>query len=177
MTPTTFKLTLSPDGTALRAYALALPDGTWRAWAPHALRILRKPYRHARSHLELTDDVVSSLYDPQGQRNMPAAFGLANVPDLGLLQVYGGPAVAKTVDQAVESAALNSARLGRFRQSRDNRARATARSWAARLGSRGSPGCGFRPEYRETGRESAKDRQCDDVRVAQCQVRCLVHIS
>ena len=123
MTPTTFKMTLSPDGSALRAYAWALPDGTWRAWAPHALRILRKPYRHARSHLELTDDVVSSLYDPQGQRNMPAAFGLANVPDLGLLQVYGGLAAAKTVDQAVEAAALNSARLvaallGRFRQSR-----------------------------------------------------------
>ncbi|MEJ5346876.1 MAG: hypothetical protein WHS83_18355 [Chloroflexus sp.] len=117
-----FSMTLTPDGASLHAYAWALPDG-WRAWSPHALRILRKPYRHARTHLELTDDVVSSLYDPQGARNTAAAFGLANVPELGLVQVYGGVATGKTQDQAVRAAALNSARLvaalqGRFRQSR-----------------------------------------------------------
>jgi len=118
----TFSMTLTPDGASLHAYAWALPDG-WRAWSPHALRILRKPYRHARTHLELTDDVVSSLYDPQGARNTAAAFGLANVPELGLVQVYGGLATAATQEQAVQAAALNSARLvaalqGRFRQSR-----------------------------------------------------------
>ncbi len=118
----TFKMTLTPDGASLHAYAWALPDG-WRAWSPHALRILRKPYRHARTHLELTDDVVSSLYDPQGARNTAAAFGLANVPELGLVQVYGGLATAETQEKAVQAAALNSARLvaalqGRFRQSR-----------------------------------------------------------
>ncbi len=118
----TFSMTLTPDGASLHAYAWALPHG-WRAWSPHALRILRKPYRHARTHLELTDDVVSSLYDPQGARNMAAAFGLANVPELGLVQVYGGLAMGKTQEQAVQAAALNSARLvaalqGRFRQSR-----------------------------------------------------------
>lgn len=63
------------------------------------------------------------MHDPQGQRNSPAAFGLANVPDLGLLQVYGGLVVAPTQEAAVEAAALNSARLvaallERFRQSR-----------------------------------------------------------
>ncbi len=118
-----FRMALTPDGAALQAYTWALPNGQWRAWSPHALRILRKPYRYARSHLELTDDVVSSLYDPQGRRNTPAAFGLANVPELGLLQVYGGLAVARTQEAAVETASLNSARLvaallGRFRQSR-----------------------------------------------------------
>ncbi|HOU12814.1 MAG TPA: hypothetical protein PKZ84_06830 [Anaerolineae bacterium] len=118
----TFSMTLTPDGASLHAYAWALPDG-WRAWSPHALRILRKPYRHARTHLELTDDVVSSLYDPQGARNTAAAFGLANVPELGLVQVYGGLATAETQEKAVQAAALNSARLvaalqGRFRQSR-----------------------------------------------------------
>jgi hypothetical protein len=123
MTSATFKMSLSPDGTALQAYTWGLADGTWRAWSPHALRILRKPYRHARSHLELTDDVVSTLYDPQAQRNMPAAFGLANVPELGLLQVYGGLATAPSQTAAVERAARHSARLvaalqGRFRQSR-----------------------------------------------------------
>ena len=121
-TNNTFTMTLTPDGTSLHAYAWALPDG-WRAWSPHALRILRKPYRHARTHLELTDDVVSSLYDPQGARNTAAAFGLANVPELGLVQVYGGLATGKSQEQAVQAAALNSARLvaalqGRFRQSR-----------------------------------------------------------
>ena len=121
-TNNTFSMTLTPDGASLHAYAWALPHG-WRAWSPHALRILRKPYRHARTHLELTDDVVSSLYDPQGARNTAAAFGLANVPELGLVQVYGGLATAETQDKAVQAAALNSARLvaalqGRFRQSR-----------------------------------------------------------
>ncbi len=121
-TNNTFSMTLTPDGASLHAYAWALPNG-WRAWSPHALRILRKPYRHARTHLELTDDVVSSLYDPQGARNTAAAFGLANVPDLGLVQVYGGLATGKTQELAVQAAALNSARLvaalqGRFRQSR-----------------------------------------------------------
>ena len=121
-TNNTFTMTLTPDGASLHAYAWALPDG-WRAWSPHALRILRKPYRHARTHLELTDDVVSSLYDPQGARNTAAAFGLANVPELGLVQVYGGLATGKTQELAVQAAALNSARLvaalqGRFRQSR-----------------------------------------------------------
>ena len=121
-TNNTFSMTLTPDGASLHAYAWALPDG-WRAWSPHALRILRKPYRHARTHLELTDDVVSSLYDPQGARNTAAAFGLANVPELGLVQVYGGVATGKSQEQAVQAAALNSSRLvaalqGRFRQSR-----------------------------------------------------------
>ncbi|HOU15699.1 MAG TPA: hypothetical protein PKZ84_21555 [Anaerolineae bacterium] len=121
-TNNTFSMTLTPDGASLHAYAWALPHG-WRAWSPHALRILRKPYRHARTHLELTDDVVSSLYDPQGARNTAAAFGLANVPELGLVQVYGGVATAETQEKAVQAAALNSARLvaalqGRFRQSR-----------------------------------------------------------
>ncbi|MFP4395402.1 MAG: hypothetical protein ACLFTI_09080, partial [Anaerolineales bacterium] len=111
MTEPTFKMSLSPDGATLHAYAWALPNQTWRAWAPHALRILRKPYRHARTHLELTDDVVSTLYDPQARRNTPAAFGLANVPELGLVQVYGGLATAQTQEQATRDAARNSARL------------------------------------------------------------------
>ena len=45
----TFKMTLTPDGTALHAYTWAQPDGSWRAWSPHALRILRKPYRHSKT--------------------------------------------------------------------------------------------------------------------------------
>ncbi len=124
-TTNSFAMTLTPDGAALHAYAWALPHG-WRAWSPYALRILRKPYRHARTHLELTDDVVSSLYDPQGARNTAAAFALANVPELGLVQVYGGVATGPTQEQAAQAAALNSARLvaalqGRFRQSRFTR--------------------------------------------------------
>ena len=123
MTHPTFKMTLTPDGAALQAYAWAESAAAWRAWSPYALRILRKPYRHARTHLELTDDVVSTLYDPQSQRNTPAAFGLANVPELGLVQVYGGLATADSQELAVQTAALHSARLvaalqGRFRQSR-----------------------------------------------------------
>ena len=123
MSHPTFKMTLTPDGAALQAYAWAESATAWRAWSPYALRILRKPYRHARTHLELTDDVVSTLYDPQARRNTPAAFGLANVPELGLVQVYGGLATAGTQEAAVQTAALHSARLvtalqGRFRQSR-----------------------------------------------------------
>lgn len=39
MTPTTFKMTLSPDGTALRACAWALSDGRWQVARVGAARI------------------------------------------------------------------------------------------------------------------------------------------
>lgn len=116
------QLALSADQEHLRAYVAPLAGGRYVAWAPAFFRVLRRPARQLRSHLDLTDDVVSTLYDPQGQANATAIYSLANVPERGLMQLYGGRAVAASQDAAVAQAERASARLltalrGRYRQS------------------------------------------------------------
>ncbi len=117
-----FQLILSDNKEHLRAYVVRLASGQFVAWSPYFLRVLRKNARTLRSHLDLADDVVSTLYDPQGERNTSAIFSLANVPNWGLFQLYGGRALAPSLEAAVALAEQGSARLisalkGRFRQS------------------------------------------------------------
>jgi len=119
---TDFDLVLDPGQTTLRAYVTRAPDGMWVAWAPYFFRILRRQARALRSHLDLADDVVSTLYDPRDVRNTAAVYSLANVTDLGLLQLYGGRAVHPDRDTASALAEASSARLvtalkGRYRKS------------------------------------------------------------
>jgi hypothetical protein len=92
------------------------------AWAPYFFRILRRQARALRSHLDLADDVVSTLYDPRDVRNTAAVYSLANVTDWGLLQLYGSRAVHPDRDTALALAEAGSARLvtalkGRYRKS------------------------------------------------------------
>lgn len=121
--PPAFDLRLSADQEHLDAFIVRLPDGRAVAWAPYGFRVLRRQARALRSHLDLTDDVVSTLYGGRSAAgNAAAVFALANVPDWGLLQLYGGRAVDADPDRAVARARLGSARLvtalkGRFRQS------------------------------------------------------------
>ncbi len=116
------QLILSPDKERLRAYVVRLDSGLYVAWAPQFFRVLRRTARTLRSHLDLADDTVSVLYDPQGERNTSAIFSLANIPDAGLFQLYGGRALSPDPEEAVERAEQGSARFisalrGRFRQS------------------------------------------------------------
>ena len=118
-----FDLILTPDEEHLRAYLVALADGQgWVAWAPYFFRVLRREQRVRRSHLELTDDVISTLYDPRDAGAISAIYSLANVQYQGLFQLYGGRAVARQPAAAVRRAERASARLisalkGRFRKS------------------------------------------------------------
>ncbi len=117
-----FDLVLDAGQTTLRAYVTRAPDGTWVAWAPYFFRILRRQARALRSHLDLADDVVSTLYDPRDVRNTAAVYSLANVTDWGLLQLYGSRAVHPDRDTALALAEAGSARLvtalkGRYRKS------------------------------------------------------------
>ena len=119
---TKFDLVLTADEKQLRAYLVQLEQGTWAAWSPYFFRVLRREQRVRRSHLELTDDVISTLYDPRDKMSISAVYSLANVKDQGLFQLYGGRALASTAPAAVQQAELGSARLisalkGRFRKS------------------------------------------------------------
>ena len=116
-----FRLVLSDNEENLRAYLVANGQG-WVAWAPYFFRVLRREQRVRRSHLELTDDVVSTLYDPRDESSISAVYSLANVQDEGLFQLYGGRGIARQPEAAVRMAERASARLisalkGRFRKS------------------------------------------------------------
>ncbi len=117
-----FDLVLDADESRLRAYLLRLDDGQYVAWSPYFFRVLRREYRLRRSHLELTDDVISTLYDPRDQVQVSAIYSLANLSHHGLFQLYGGRAISHSATEAVRLAERGSARLisalkGRFRKS------------------------------------------------------------
>ncbi len=117
-----FQMVLNQRATRALGFAQERANGQWRGWAPFLLRRIRTVHTRTASHLDLSDDVISMLYDPQGQRNQWAAFALANVPRYGLMQLYGGIADAPEPLAAVRAALrgslrLHAALLGRFRQS------------------------------------------------------------
>jgi len=119
---TSFSLILSDNKELLRAYVVQLAPQSFVAWSPYFFRILRRQARQLRSHLDLADDVISTLYDPRGQMNISAIYSLANITDWGLFQLYGGRAIMPTAEAAILAAERGSARLitalkGRYRQS------------------------------------------------------------
>ena len=108
---TSFSLILSDNKELLRAYVVQLAPQSFVAWSPYFFRILRRQARQLRSHLDLADDVISTLYDPRGQLNISAIYSLANITDWGLFQLYGGRAIMPTAEAAILAAERGSARL------------------------------------------------------------------
>lgn len=114
-------------GEALDALCFRLRDDHgdyWQAVRLWRVREVKKFFKQIASLEELSDDFVSALYDPAGQRNVNALFSLSNVlvPRLGIFQLFGVRGFGETMEEALERTAASAAGMrttfeGKFRQS------------------------------------------------------------
>jgi hypothetical protein len=86
------------------------------------VHVVRKFFRQLKSLTELADDVASGLYDPgDGRNRIHGLYGLGNIPDLGLVQMYGVRGFGRSREEALARArrdayALTGVLEGKFRQ-------------------------------------------------------------
>lgn len=122
-----FQPLTSAAGQALEALCWRLRDDDgeyWQAVRLWRVREIKKFFKQIASLEELSDDFVSSLYDPAGQGHINALFSLANVlsPRLGIFQMFGvrgfGPTMQAALDATAGPAwAMRATFEGKFRQS------------------------------------------------------------
>ena len=97
----------------------------WQAVRLWRVREVKKFFKQIASLEELSDDFVSSLYDPAGQRSINALFSLSNVLEprrLGIFQMFGVRGFGRTMQEALDRTSVTAQSMrttfeGKFRQS------------------------------------------------------------